>query len=151
MAELLLDVVQGHGLRQVDLALEAFLQTVPVLEDFQGQPGHAFGMFGPGAALAFGQRSQPGTIAWQRVFTVENAAVEAGQQNVFDQRIDTAHVAIQQAQFGQTRQLAAQELRRLRQLLHQQALQGAAMLELGFGGVEKRPSLTVPASSTSAG
>jgi hypothetical protein len=54
MAELLLDVVEGHGLRQVDLALEALLQAMPELEDFQGQR-QALGMLGPAPTLALGQ------------------------------------------------------------------------------------------------
>jgi hypothetical protein len=87
----------------------------------------------------------------QRVFAFEDAAVETGQQDVFHQAVDTPHVAVHQAQFGQPRQLAAQELRRFRQLLHQQTLQGAAMLELGFGRRREAPFLDRAASSTSAG
>ena len=52
---------------------------------------------------------------------------------------------------GQARQFAAQEFRRFRQLLHQQALQGATVLELGFGSGRETPLLTVPFSSTRAG
>ncbi|MNF97428.1 hypothetical protein D3C84_802570 [compost metagenome] len=75
-------------------------------------------MLGPAAAFAFGQRRQSGAITRQRVFAVEDAAVETGQQNVFHQTVDAAHVAVHQTQLRQARQLAAQELRRFRQLLH---------------------------------
>src|SRR3546814_14267604 len=66
-------------------------------------------------------------------FAVQDEAVEAGQQDVHDQRIDLAHVTVEQAQFGEPRQLVAQVLGRLRQLLQQQALQRATMLPLGLG------------------
>ena len=56
MAQLLLDVVQRHGLGQVDFAFEAFLQAVPKLENIQRQLGQAFGLGGPVTAFAFGQR-----------------------------------------------------------------------------------------------
>ncbi|MCY1518336.1 hypothetical protein D9M68_530520 [compost metagenome] len=106
---------------------------MPELEDFQGQPGQAFGVLGPGAALALGEGSQGGAIARQAGFAVEDAAVQAGQEDVLHQCIDAAHVAIEQAQLGEAGQLAAQELRGFRQLLQKQALQRAAVLPLGFG------------------
>ena len=55
MGELRLDVVERHRLGQIDLALEALLQAVPVLEDFQRQPRQALGVGGPVATLALGQ------------------------------------------------------------------------------------------------
>ncbi|MNC41131.1 hypothetical protein D3C75_898830 [compost metagenome] len=55
VAELGLDVVEGDGHGQVDTPLEALLQTVPELEDFQRQFGQALGMLGPAAALLLGK------------------------------------------------------------------------------------------------
>ncbi|MNY72920.1 hypothetical protein D3C86_2115790 [compost metagenome] len=60
-------------------------------------------MLGPGAALALGERGQPGTVARQLRLTLENASVEAGQQDVFDQPFDPAHVTVKQAQLSQAR------------------------------------------------
>ncbi|MCY1431737.1 hypothetical protein D9M71_477130 [compost metagenome] len=132
LTELGLDVVEGDGHGQVDAALEALLQAVPELEDFQGQFGQALGVLGPAAALLLGEAGQRGAVARQRVLTFKDAAVQAGQQDVLDQRVDAAQVAVQQAQLGQPRQPGAQVLGRLGQLLQQQALQGAAVLEFGF-------------------
>ena len=144
IAQLQLDVVEGHSLGQVDFALEAFLQGVPELENLQGQLGQALGVLGPGATFLFGQGCQRRTITRQRLDTVEDAAVQAGQQDVFHQGIDAAHVAIQQAQLGQPRQLATEELGRLGQLLQEQTLQRATVLEVGLGGSRKALFLDHP-------
>ena len=133
IAELLLDVIQGNRLSQVDLALEALLQPVPQLENIQRQPGQLFGMLGPGPALALGKRSQARAIARQYGFAFKDAAIEAGQQNVFHETLDPAQFAIQQSQFGQPRQLGAQEFGRLGQLLHQQPLKRPSMLIFSLG------------------
>ncbi|MCY1432811.1 hypothetical protein D9M71_488190 [compost metagenome] len=98
-------------------------------------------MLGPAAALALGQGSQAGTITRQMLFTFKNAAIEAGQEDVFDQGFDTPQLAVQQTQFSQPRKLAAQEFGRLGQLLQEQALQGAAVLELGLGLGRETPFL----------
>ncbi|MNY59323.1 hypothetical protein D3C86_1957600 [compost metagenome] len=92
---------------------------MPEIEDLQSQFGQALGVSGPVAAFAFGQGRQGGAVAGQRGFSVEDAAVQAGQEDVLDQRLDPAQLAMQQAQFGQPRQLAAEELGRLGQLLQQ--------------------------------
>src|SRR5690606_28975692 len=73
IAELRLDIVERHRLGQVDAALEAFLQAVPVLEDVQHQARQAFGVGGPVATLFLGQRGQGGAVARQRGFAIENA------------------------------------------------------------------------------
>ena len=141
VAQLLFDIVQGHGLGQVDLAFEAFLQAVPELQHFQGQARQAFGVLSPTAALAFSQGCQASAVPWQAIFAFKYAGIEAGQQDVFHQRVDTPQFTVHQAQLGQARQFTAQEFRRFRQLLHQQALQGATVLELGFGGGREAPLL----------
>ena len=88
MAQLLLDVIQGHRLGQVDLALEALLQAMPQLQHFQRQAGQALGVLGPAAALAFSQGRQTCTVTRQAGFAFQYAGVETGQQNVFNQCID---------------------------------------------------------------
>ncbi|MNZ75247.1 hypothetical protein D3C78_937210 [compost metagenome] len=106
---------------------------MPEFENVQGQTSQALGMLGPAAAFALSQRGQAGTITRQGAFTFKNAAVEAGQKDVLDQRFDPPQLAVQQSQLGQARELATQELGRLGQLLQEQALQGASVLELSLG------------------
>ncbi|MNF63135.1 hypothetical protein D3C84_448290 [compost metagenome] len=149
VAQLRLDVVERHRLGQVDAALEALLQAVPELEDIQGQAGQAFGVLGPGTSLLLGEGREGGAVARQAGFAVEDTAVQAGQENVFHQRIDPSQVAIEQAQFGEAGQLATEELRGFRQLLQQQALQGTAVLPVGFCLGREAAFLDGPARSIS--